>query len=222
MFKAAQSCSCRAAVWWGNAALRWSTGGITTKEDEKRKVGKERVVERSCFYLTVLLSALILPTSCLGEHLKNKNHLHAFNTDSFTDEHKHFAVKVTDTWSCWGHVKDMRLYDGEGRHEEQSGSGRQAGRHYQQSTDDDDDDRDEWEQSNTGWVSSKFVIDPKKEVNSDFLSFISTVFITRSWIKCLEEKSHLTISNFKLQYEHKIKLGACLKHMQEMWRKEAL
>lgn len=43
-----------------------------------------------------------------------------------------------------GHVKDMRLYEGEGRHEEQSGSGRQAGRHHQQSTgNDDDDDRDE-------------------------------------------------------------------------------
>lgn len=26
------------------------------------------------------------------------------------------------------HVMDMRLYEGEGRHEEQSGSGRQAGR----------------------------------------------------------------------------------------------
>lgn len=48
----------------------------------------------------------------------------------------------------------MRLYEGEGRHEEQSGSGRQAGRHHQQSTDDDNDDRDEVERRNTDFVSA--------------------------------------------------------------------
>lgn len=57
-----------------------------------------------------------------------------------------------------GHVKDMRLYEGEGRHEEQSGSGRQAGRHHQQSTDDDDDDnRDELEQCSTLLVAANTV-----------------------------------------------------------------
>lgn len=47
-------------------------------------------------------------------------------TLSITDTHKCSVVKITDTGSCLGHDKHMRQYDGEGRHEEQSGSGRQA------------------------------------------------------------------------------------------------
>lgn len=54
--------------------------------------------------------------------------------------HTHTLVKlqlnVTD--ETLDHVWDTCDYEGEGRHEEQSGSGRQAGRHHQQSTDDDD------------------------------------------------------------------------------------
>lgn len=46
----------------------------------------------------------------------------------------------------------MRLYEGEGRHEEQSGSGRQAGRQTSPTStndDDDEDDGNELEQCNT-------------------------------------------------------------------------
>lgn len=52
----------------------------------------------------------------------------------------------------------MRLYEGEGRHEEQSGTGRKAGRHHQQSTEDDDDDDDDMDEA----CSADFVSGSKR------------------------------------------------------------
>lgn len=46
--------------------------------------------------------------------------------------HTHFVNVTYEELLPFGeHVNDMRLYEGEGRHEEQSGTGRQAGRRKQ-------------------------------------------------------------------------------------------
>lgn len=102
------------------------------------------MAERSCIHLTVLLSASRLYPAAVWKTFNaqtlirlmldsSQSHL-TFNTAEVTPTHTFYNAAVIVTYETLDHVWDMRLYEGEGRHEEQSGAGRKAGRHHQQST----------------------------------------------------------------------------------------
>lgn len=64
------------------------------------------------------------PYSCWTSIKTSRQH----STLSQSCPHTHFrkVAGLSHWWNTGGHIRDMRLYEGEGRHEEQSGSGRQA------------------------------------------------------------------------------------------------
>lgn len=61
--KLAQSYLSWAVVWWGEAPICWSTGGITTQE-EKERTGRKKKGGREVLYSLVFLNAIVFLTHC--------------------------------------------------------------------------------------------------------------------------------------------------------------
>lgn len=130
-----------ALLWFGEGRLppAGQLVALQTQEEQRKRGKRKKGVERSCVHLVVLSVRWVTLSNMKHTNIKSYPCFHSnmrmtrrsthspANAHTHTHTHK-LQLKGTYTLprSSLGHVMDMRVYESEGRHEEQSGSGRQT------------------------------------------------------------------------------------------------